>query len=340
MAQIEKRNNSWRVRIRRFGFPDATKTFKTHAMAERWSRQTETEMDKGNYLDQSEADKTLFVDILKRYASEVTPLKRGQASEIIRLKAMSHHPICKLRVSAITSQRIAEFRDERLKKVSPSTVLRDLNVLGHVFKIAMQEWGMHLAKNPVRNVRKPRENKPRDRRFKDGEEEKLFNVLGDESRAKNGRLLAGVTRNIWMTTICRIAIETAMRQSEIVSLKWENIDLEKRTAKLMMTKNGEPRNVPLSSAAIHALQCLPRSTSDEVFPGLTSEAVKRAFMRATRFAEIKDFRFHDLRHEATSRLFEQGLEIMQVAAITGHKTLQMLLRYTHLRAEDLAKRLK
>ena len=130
-----------------------------------------------------------------------------------------------------------------------------------------------------------------------------------------------------------------MRQGEIVHLRWEHIDLTRRTAHLPDTKNGEPRTVPLSRAAIETLRALPRSLHGDVFPGLTTEAIKRSFSRATRRAQIVDFRFHDLRHEATTRLFERGLNIMEVSSVTGHKDLRMLRRYTHLRAEDLAQKL-
>jgi integrase len=130
-----------------------------------------------------------------------------------------------------------------------------------------------------------------------------------------------------------------MRQGELVSLRWEHIDLNRRTVHLPDTKNGESRTVPHSTAAVKILRTLPRSIQGEVFPGLTTEAVKRAYARAVRRAAIEKLRFHDLRHEATSRLFEKGLNIMQVASITGHKDLRMLRRYTHLKAENLARKL-
>ena len=124
-----------------------------------------------------------------------------------------------------------------------------------------------------------------------------------------------------------------------MALRWENVDLTRRIAHLPDTKNGEARTVPLSSTSVGVLRALPRSLHGEVFPGLTAEAVKRAFARATRRAGIEGLHFHDLRHEATTRLFERGLNIMEVATITGHKDLRMLRRYTHLKAEDLAKKL-
>ena len=146
-------------------------------------------------------------------------------------------------------------------------------------------------------------------------------------------------RNPFLLPAVILAIETAMRQGELISLNWKHINLKKRTAFLPDTKNGESRGVPLSTTAADILRSLPRSINDQVFPGVTGEAVKRAFIRACRRAHIEDFHFHDLRHEATSRLFEKGLNAIEVASITGHKTLQMLKRYTHLRTEDLVKKL-
>jgi integrase len=130
--------------------------------------------------------------------------------------------------------------------------------------------------------------------------------------------------------------ETDERPVQTAGLLWVNVDLQKRTATLPMTKNGTARVVPLSSVAVDVLRGMPRSLDGRVF-GTTYEAIHLSFTRACKRASIEDLRFHDLRHEATSRLFEKGLNPMQVAAITGHKTLQMLKRYTHLRAEDLAR---
>ena len=153
-----------------------------------------------------------------------------------------------------------------------------------------------------------------------------------------------------------LAVETAMRQGELLSLTWANVDLERRVAFLPETKNGTSRYVPLSSRAVALLAGSPRSINGQVFP-VTTNAVRNGFVAAVSRARrmyvraclaqgfaadpsmFTDLRFHDLRHEATSRLFERGLNPMQVAAITGHKTLQMLKRYTHLRAEDLARML-
>ena len=179
-------------------------------------------------------------------------------------------------------------------------------------------------------------------------------LIGDEE----ARLLEACNdaRNHWLLPVVRFAMETAMRAGEMLEtfgtadpetgvrpqmttgLLWGNVDLGKRTALLPHTKNEEERTVPLSSTAVELLKGLPRSLDGKVF-GTTYEAIHLAFVRACKRAAIENFRFHDLRHEAASRLLEKGFNPMEVSAITGHKTLQMLKRYTHLRAEDLAKRM-
>ena len=195
----------------------------------------------------------------------------------------------------------------------------ELALLSNLFTVAAKEWRMESLTNPVLAVRKPAASRPRERR-----------LVGDEE----ARLLASCAD--WLRPMVILALETGMRKGEILALRWENVDLAKRVALLPDTKNGTARHVPLSSRAGDVLKGLPRNISGGVF---TNQNVSHAFIAATQKAGIEGLHFHDLRHEATSRLFEKGLNPMQVAAITGHKTLQMLKRYTHLRAEDLAKML-
>ena len=147
------------------------------------------------------------------------------------------------------------------------------------------------------------------------------------------------TESAWLRSIAQFALETAMRRGELVGMRWSHLNLVKRTLRIPDTKIGEAREIPLSSRAIEILNGVPRRIDGRVF-GLAANSISQAFERAAERAGIADLRFHDLRHEATSRLFERGLNPMQVAAITGHKTLQMLKRYTHLRAEDLVSLLK
>ncbi|MGB5306687.1 MAG: site-specific integrase [Gammaproteobacteria bacterium] len=326
MATFRKRGAyQWQAQVRKKGQPLQTKTFETRALAEQWARTIEVEMDKGMFISRAEAESTTLKELLERYLTEVTPLKKGAASETNRLRALMRLPLARRFVAGIRGMDVARFRDERLQKVTPSTVKRDLVLLGHAFEVARKEWGIY-AHNPVRDIKLPSDNRPRDRRLQAGEETRLLEACRE-------------ARNPWLLPIVQLALETAMRQGELIRLRWEHIDLNRRTAQLPDTKNGESRTVPLSTTAVRVLRALPRSLHGPIFPGLTTEAIKRAYIRAVRRAGIENLRFHDLRHEATTRLFEKGLNIMEVASITGHKDLRMLRRYTHLKAEDLARKL-
>ncbi len=332
MATFRKRGPyQWQAQVRKKGQPLQTKTFETRAMAEQWARAIEVEMDKGVFISRAEAENTTLKELLNRYLAEITPHKKGAAPETNRLRAFMRHRLAGRFVAGIRGVDMACFRDERLQKVTSATVKRDLVLLGHVFEVARKEWGIHVH-NPVRDIQIPSDAKARDRRLQAGE---------NEYDSEETRLLASCreARNPYLLPIVCLALETAMRQGELVGLRWEHIDLTRRTVYLPDTKNGESRTVPLSTIAIKILRSLPRSIHGRVFPGLTTEAVKLAYVRAARRAAIENLRFHDLRHEATSRLFEKSLNIMEVASITGHKDLRMLRRYTHLKAEDLARKL-
>jgi integrase len=162
-----------------------------------------------------------------------------------------------------------------------------------------------------------------------GDEEKRLLDWAEKAEQEDGSMP--------IAHIIRFALETGMRRGELAAMRWEHADLKSLVLLVPATKTGEPRRVPMSGRAMAVLNALPRHLGGKVWGQIHDASVSRAFARACRRAGIKDLRFHDLRHEATSRFSEKGLNPMQVAAITGHKTLQMLKRYTHLRAEDLAK---
>ncbi len=327
MATFEKRGDFWRAKVRRNGFPAQSRTFDNKALAERWAREIENEMDRGDFVDRTEAEKNTLAEVLKRYQKEISPTKKGAESEDYRIDSILKSKLCQTKMSALSSAHLASYRDDRLNQVSSSTVNRELNVISHAIEIARREWNIYMAENPVRLVRRPKAPRARDRRFVKDEEKRLIT----ECRK--------TARNPFLLPVVQLAIETGMRQGEIVGIERNRIDLRKKYIVLPDTKNGEQRIVPLSPKAVQVIKALPDSTDEKLFPGLTTEAVKRAFIRATRRAKLENFHFHDLRHEATSRLFALGLNPMEVAAITGHKTLQMLKRYTHLNATDLAQKL-
>ena len=326
MASIIPRQNrdgstSWRATIRRKGHKTQVATFDLKSEAQRWAKRVEGEMLAGRFVDTSEAQNTTLRTALERYREEVTPSKKGAYQEKNRINQLLERPICELPLTKVTSSQVAQYRDGRLQAVSPSSVQKELALLSHLFTIAVTEWGINGLDNPVKKIRKPKVKNQRDRRLQEDEEQRLL----------NGALHP-------MGAVITLAIETAMRADEIAGLGWSDIDFSRSVAVLIDTKNGESRDVPLSSRAIAALKQLPRHISGSVF-GLKSGNISNRFADLCKKVEIENLHFHDLRHEATSRLFELGFGIMEVAAITGHKDLKMLKRYTHLKAEDLAKRL-
>jgi len=321
MASIRKRGPyQWQVKIRRNGYPVQSKTFETEDDAKKWSRLIESEMDRGVFCSQAEAEKTTLDEALERYLREITPAKKGAKQEKSRINILRQSMLAPRYLASIRGTDVAKYRDERLEIRSPITVNNELIVLSHLFTVARKEWGLEGLRNPVSDIRKPKQPAGRDRRLQAGEEERLMVAASPQIRP-----------------LIVMALETAMRQGELLSIQWKDVNLKQRTTFLRDTKNGENRSVPLSTTAIATLKKIPRDISTPlVFQVL---GVSRKFSLACKAAEIEDLRFHDLRHEATSRLFEKGLNPMEVASITGPKTLQMLKRYTHLRAEDLASKL-
>ena len=326
MATIRKRGEGqYHVQIRKRGYPTQTKTFSKEADARRWATIIESEMERGVFVSRTEAEATLVKDVLQRYATEVLPTKRSEQSDKSRIKTLLE-AFGDYRMASLTSTQVAKFRDQRLQIVGPQSVIHEINLLNRVLKTATMDWGIALPGGlPTAQVRKPTKPRGRDRRVSVEEITKIV----------------ATTESAELKTIIVVAVETGMRRNELASLTWEEINLKKQTAHLPKTKTDVPRTVPLSKAAVVALKAFGPQGEGRVF-SLQAESMSQAFERAcaSHRANVIGVRFHDLRHEATSRLFEKGLNVMEVAAITGHKTLDMLKRYTHLKAEDLAKKLK
>jgi integrase len=346
---------SWEAQVRRRGWPAQTRTFSTKAEAEAWASMIESEMSRGVWLDRSEAESTSLRELLFRYEREIVPTKRGAAQELSVLGAWREASLSVRTVASIRGVDVAVLRDEWLKTFAPATVLRRLAVLSHVFNVARKEWGMESLANPVELVRKPSPNNARTRRIA------LRASVAQAKRPGSDELtrVIAATESSMLPAIVMLAVETAMRRGEIAALRWEHIDLQRRVAHLPETKNGNSRDVPLSPAAIGALKDLRTrrvvSQRGSVF-SVRADGITQAFERARQRARtmyececrergqepdhafLRDLRFHDLRHEATSRLASR-FQLHELAKITGHRDTRMLLRYYHPDAGELAKRL-
>jgi integrase len=269
---------------------------------------------------------------LEKYYECVSVHKRGHLQEFYRINVIKRYDLASMLMDEVTSVDIADYRDMRLnmistrtgRPVSPNTVRLELALLSALYNLARIEWGT-CTHNPVEHVRKPPASPGRTRRLTSLEERRITKALGP----KNPQLLA----------IFSLALETAMRQGEILSLSWEYVDLHLGVAHLPLTKNGLARDVPLSCKARKVLRDFAGPLSGPVFH-YTSNGFKSAWRMILKELGIEDLHFHDLRHEAISRLFELGtLNVMEVSAISGHKSMAMLKRYTHLRAASLVSKL-
>lgn len=347
MATIRKRGElQWQAIVKRNGI-NKSKTFLQRADAEKWARMIEVEIDRGVFVDRAEAESTSLKDAFDRYANEVTPRKKGAVREMQRIRRWQVDPLAKKILASIKGNDIATWRDTQRKAGSSDASIRlELMLLSAVFQTCIREWGMESLSNPVRKITLPSSSKARDRRLEADEEKRIFAALDR------------VCRSQYVAAAVKFALSTGARRSEVVSLRWDAVDLQHCTATLLDTKNGENRTIPLSPESMVVLDGLPRRLDGLVF-GIHLEAPTRAFTSAVRRARkeyeaecardgvmplpgfLEDLRLHDLRHEATTRLFESGeFGMMEVASITGHKTLAMLKRYTHLQARDLAKRMR
>jgi integrase len=336
MATFEKRRNkdgsiSHRAKIRRPNYPVLTATFDTKAEAKAWANERESEIDKGTapsvFASRAEAERTTLSVALDRYEKEYTAKKKGALQERTRIRAWQKHPLALRSLASIRGKDMDAYKTTRLQEgVSSDTVRLELAVISHLFTVAKKAWGLESLQNPVSNIIRPRPSKPRNRRFEGDEEERLLAAAAEH-------------KNRYLKPAIEFAVATTMRMGELLRLQWAYINFEHRIAHLPDTKPGTHRDVPLSSHALAILTSLPQPHEGRVFP-VSPRRFSEAYRQARMAAEIDGLRFHDLRHEATSRLFERGdLETMDVAHITGHKSLQMLMRYTHLRAKRLAQKL-
>ncbi|CCQ11039.1 COG0582: Integrase [Pseudoalteromonas luteoviolacea B = ATCC 29581] len=341
MATITQRENGkWQAKIRRKGFKDQSKTFALKKDAKRWVREVETRMDQSIFKSTDVAEEMLVSSALERYWDEHL-INAKSADNILSMINRLKKVFVGLTLIDVTVHTIRDYKTYRLESVKGDTVRKEMSLIQRMFTYAMNEWDIYLPSgNPVAPVSLPPKGRARDRRLykTEKEEERLLAA----ARAYGGPL----------HDIIVIALETGMRRGEMVNsrrktalakhgyacMRWEHFDEEGSTIFLEDTKNKESRTVPLTEKAKQIILAQPRKPSGPIFD-IRGDSVGAAFRKIVKRIGIDDLRFHDLRHEATSRLFEKGLQMMEVAAITGHKDLASLKRYTHLCPKNLAEKL-
>ena len=325
MATIRRRGKTYHVQIRKVGYPPVTKSFSSITVARKWTKATEADMERR--LSVSVPSTLTVGDLLERYESEVIPTHKGNRREIYKSRTLRKN-FSKIRLCDLSPSDVRQYRDIRLKTISPATLRRELAVLSSAINHASKEWEIFVSTNPVTAISVPRTANARSRRLEADEQNRLLS-------ASNGELRRMII----------IALETGMRRGEILQIRRCHIDFTLQTLLIPLTKTDTPRTIPLSSRAVVSLR-EQISISGNIAPireaplfSLLPDSLSQGFRRLCRRLDIQNLHFHDLRHEATSRFFEKGLNPVEVATITGHKDTKMLMRYTHLRAEDLVEKL-
>ena len=334
MASIQRRvwtdtegrqRTSYRVQIRRRGFPLVTATFERKTDADKWARETEADMSRRRYFPQHEAERHTVAELVDRQL-ETVKADRPHDYERQRLiltwwkEKVGAYSLATVNLTDLIGRQRDELQTEEGK--TAGTVNRYLSALSGAFTNAVREWHW-VPDNPVSRVGKKAEPRGRVR------------YLSDDERA---RLLKACRMSEYKPfyLIVLFALTTGMRRGELFGLRWQDIDLERRVAVLQNTKNGDRRSVPIVPEIAELLRehgKVRKIGNDQVFAGDGPAEVwlfDKAWYAALKEANIKDFRFHDLRHTAASYLAMSGATTAEIAAVLGHRTLQMVKRYAHL----------
>lgn len=277
-------------------------------LAEKLYAKVYTEAVEGRYFDQVKAKRILFSEMVEKYLSKYEKL-RGRTS-LTRLMPV----FGQLTLAEITTERISDYHRDRLKVVKPATVYQELSLMRRMFNVARREWKW-VRDNPVADLSFSVGNKNARERWLNYEEEK--------------RLLDCAGNPVWLRPVLVFALHTGMRRGEIISLKWTDVDFPRRLVRVLKSKNGEKRSVPMSKTVYELLRGQNiRDISGRVFP-VSARCLRQGFEKAVDRAGLQDFTFHDLRHTFATRLVQNGAELYKVKELLGHKSISMTMRYSH-----------
>lgn len=330
MASFENRGGKWRAKVRIADVSDS-RTFATKAQARSWAAEREVELRAGVHKAASGAN--TLGDALLRYAREVSPTKRGERWEVIRLAKLGRDiEFASQRLDRIGAEQWAAWRDARLKQVSAAAVLREMGLLSAVLTTAIRDWRW-ISVNAIQGITKPPQAKARTRLLSADERERLMMALGYAL----GDVPVGKSQQVAWALL--LALETAMRAGEVCGLMRSELRLDERVARLPMTKNGDAREVPLSTAAVALLTLalkVPAGEDGRVL-SLTVASLDALFRKACGRCQIEGLHFHDSRATALTRM-ARLVDVMTLAKISGHRDISLLVRvYFRTKAADIAK---
>jgi len=320
MASIRNRNGRWHVQVRKSGIKSANRTFTLKSDAQLWAREQERTMELDGYEKPNKEllNHTITI-LLNRYELEIAFVKKSYPVERYYFELIRKQPFANINLKSLKTGHLQEWVNKRNKTHRSSSTVRIAGIINRLFNIAIQNWGYPIAFNPMKRVIKPSSTTRPIRRI---------------SPDTLGKLKSPSTKIGWLALF---ALETGMRRSEIANLKWSDISSAENLAYISDPKNGHARHIPLSSNSVRAIR--QASNNSEYVFGMSSNAIKLAWQRLKIRSDIKGVRFHDLRHEAISGMFEKGLTVAEVAMVSGHKTISQLFRYAHADIQKVGEKL-
>jgi len=354
MHQIQKYTKkngtvSYTACIRVKGYPTLTETFTKKSLAQVWIQENESKMKLGLQIQTPESKKHTLNDLIKRYEEKELPKRKSDIQKFKMHLSWWSKEIGGYYLSLITPAMLAQCKEKLETEVSPkpkngrttrtpATVNRYMSTLSIVLSYACNEYGW-MNENPMRKVRKNKEEATKDRYLMPDEIEKIFKACETYN-------LRGKNYNKETFLFVLIALSTGARYSEIINLQWNNIDFRNRQFYFINTKNGENRGVPMSNDVYKRLkeyQKVRNIKSNYLFTtkdGSKLIDMRVRFYKVLEVAGITDLRFHDLRHTVASHIAMNGGSLLDIAQVTGHKTMQMVKRYSHLTKKHTAELLE
>lgn len=327
MPTIVKRSTGYQCKVRLAGHEPQSQVFDTKARASAWGHALEATLR----AQKSGTVKATLQDAIDKYIAEVCTLTtvRSGPNMAKRLKALSRAPSLlptTRNLPDLTAKDLSKFRDDRLEQVSVATVRKEMGIIRGVLESARRDWGM-IQSNPIGDVKKPPAPPSRTRLFVGDEAKQIIEALGYVDTV--------TTLQHQVAVALLLAFETAMRSGEIVGLTWDRVYLEAQYVSLPETKNGDQRDVGLSTRAVALLRQLKGLDAVQVFT--VTEASRDALFRKARIkCGIENLHFHDSRANAITALSKK-LDIHDLARMIGHRDYKSLMVYYRKTASDIAK---
>jgi len=325
MASIYKRNGKWRVEIRKIGSKGIHKSFIVKDDAIRFARETEVKIEQGLYQDLTLAKTTKLKDVLAQYRDRVSINKKGYDQERYKINKIIRSDIADKTLSQLSPLVLFEYIEQQKKLYTASTVNKSITIVNLALNFAERFLGISLNKNPLKFIKRLKESQFVGQAIEPHEEALLLKH-------------AEFSKLYWLKVAIILGIDCGLRRGEILKLKAEDINYKNNTAVLKDTKNGETREIGLSSRAIQELKKLPVSIDGKLFPCKRLDTFTFYYNQVKKCSGVKK-RFHDTRHTFASRSAISGWSVTEIAAQGGWKQLQVLKRYTHIKAEYLAKKM-